>query len=244
MIVTQSQGAVPTIVANGPLEFCVGDNVVLSVEPDGAFTSYLWTTGSGTPTITVTASATIGVQVLDANNCLTNTLITNPVTVTVWDSNPIVEQIGETLVVTNGPFDSYQWFRNGVPLPGAILNNYTPELSANYYVQVTDVNGCTANSANIEFTATGTGDENDLFSLNIYPNPNNGQFSIEADLGTSTDVTLVVKDVLGRELMQPERIETTTTFRRSFDISHLSNGVYYVHIIGSEGFTVKSVVKN
>jgi hypothetical protein len=244
VVVTQGTSAAPVIVASGPTEFCDGGSVVLSVEPSDEYISYLWVTGSFDPTITVEESGSYWVQVVDANNCINNTLVNNPTVVTVWDPTPIIVQNGGDLQVSNGPFATYQWFRNGNPVPGENGPTFTPSTSGNYYVQVTDVNGCTANSSNIEFTATGTGDENDLFSLNIYPNPNNGQFTIEADLGTSTDVTLVVKDVLGRELMQPERIETTTTFRRSFDISHLSNGVYYVHIIGSEGFTVKSVVKN
>jgi hypothetical protein len=79
--------------------------------------------------------------------------------------------------------------------------------------------------------------------VRVYPSPNNGQFTIEAELGANTDVTLIVKDMMGRELMSPERISGASTFRRSFDISHLSNGVYYVQVIGIEGFTVRPVVK-
>jgi hypothetical protein len=125
------------------------------------------------------------------------------------------------------------------------LNNYTPELSGNFTVQVTDDNGCADNSDNVEFTyGVGIAEGTSPYSLNIHPNPNNGQFTVEADLGTNADVTLIVKDMLGRQLMQPERIEGASSFRRSFDISHLSNGVYYVQIVGSEGFTVKPLVKN
>jgi hypothetical protein len=244
VIVTQSQSVTPTIVANGPVEFCAGDNVVLSVEPLGAFTSYLWTSGSSsTQSITVTASGSYGVQVLDVNGCLNNTLVSNPVVVTVWNPQPQVVQNGANLEVINGPFATYQWFRNGNPIPGATTSIYTPTLSGNIEVLVSDENGCEATSSNIEFTV-GIDDVQEAYGLNIYPNPNSGQFTIEADLGVHTEVTVIVKDMMGRELMSPERIEGASSFRRSFDISHLSKGVYYVQVIGKEGFTVRPVVKN
>lgn len=242
VVVTQTQGVQPSIVANGPLEFCAGGSVVLSVEPAGAFSSYLWSSGSTTETITVTAGAQIGVSVLDANNCLNESLLANPTTVTVWNPQPIVEQNGGTLAVINGPFDCYQWFRNGNPVPGATFSIFTPELSGNHYVQVCDEHGCYANSTNIEFTV-GIADVRDLYDLNIYPNPNGGEFVVEADLGSHTDVTLSVRDVLGRELIKPERVAGTSSFRRTFDISHLSNGVYYVQVLGNDGMTVRQVVK-
>jgi len=240
--VTQSQGVQPTIVANGPLEFCVGGSVVLSVEPQGAFTSYLWTTGSTTATVNVNTTSMVGVSVLDANNCLNETLLANPTAITVWNPVPIVEQSGGTLAVINGPFECYQWFRNGNPVPGATSAIFSPEFSGNHHVQVCDINGCYANSTNIEFTV-GIADVNNLYDLNIYPNPNDGQFTIEAELGGHTDVTLMVRDMLGRELMNPERIEGASSFRRTFDISHLSNGIYYVQVLGDNGMTVRSVVK-
>jgi hypothetical protein len=234
----------PTIVVNGPLEFCEGGSVTLSVEPAGAFNTFLWNNGPSTGSILVTESGTYAIQVIDLNNCLNSVTLSNPIVVTVWNPTPEVVQNGGVLQVINGPFATYQWFRNGSPLPGAVAGSLSPDLSGNYTVQVTDANGCSGISSNIEFTFVGIGENNSPYSLNIYPNPSNGQFSIEAELGGNTDVILIVKDVLGRQLMQPERIEGASSFRRSFDISHLTNGVYYVQIVGGEGFTVKSIVKN
>ncbi len=243
IVVTQSQGVQPSIVASGPLEFCAGGSVVLSVEPVGAFTSYLWNSGSNQQSITVTQSGEYALSVLDANNCLNESLLANPVVVTVWDPTPIVQQQGSALVVTNGPFSSYQWFLNNNPVPGATANSFTPSQSGNIRVQVTDENGCTGNSLTIEYTSVGIADAQEPYELNIYPNPSGGQFTIEANLGSQTDVTLAVRDVVGRDLMQAERIQGASTFRRTFDISHLANGIYYVQVAGDSGMTVRQLVK-
>lgn len=243
IVVTQSVGVQPTIIANGPLEFCAGGNVVLSVIPANAFTSFLWTSGSNTQSITVTESGEYAVSVLDANNCLNESLLANPVVVTVWDPTPIVQQQGSTLVVTNGPFSSYQWFINGNPIPGATADSFVPGQSGNIRVQVTDENGCTGNSLIIEYTSVGIADVQDLYDLNVYPNPNGGQFTVEADLGSHTDVTLSLRDMVGRELMQVERIKGASSFRRTFDISHLANGIYFIRVDGDEGMIVKRVIK-
>ncbi len=68
-------------------------------------------------------------------------------------------------------------------------------------------------------------------------------FTLEADLGGNRDVTLSITDVTGRELMQIERIQGSSSFRRSFNLSHLSGGIYYLRVMGSEGTVVRPVVK-
>jgi trimeric autotransporter adhesin len=240
--VTQAQGTQPIIVASGPTEFCSGGEVVLSVNPPDAFSLYLWSTGETAPTVTVTSTAQIGLSVIDADNCLNQTLLAEPVAITVWNPQPIVEQSSGVLSVVNGPFECYQWFRNGAPVAGATLSNYTPEFSGNFYVQVCDANGCFANSTNYEFTVS-IDEYQEPYELSVLPNPNDGMFAIEANLWGNRDVTLSITDVTGRELMQAERIQGSSSFRRSFNISHLSNGIYYLRVMGSEGMVVRPVVK-
>jgi hypothetical protein len=231
----------PTIVPSGPTEFCAGGSVSLTVAP-GPYNSYLWTSGSTTPSIVVTNTGDYGVTVLDANNCLDSTLLGDPIHIEVWNPQPNAMQQGDSVVVTNGPYDQYQWYLNGAPIPGATGAFYLPSVSGNYVVEVTDDNGCIATSFNVEFTFTGIFDPQQAYDINVYPNPTNGQFTLEAELGSRTDVTLSFRDVTGREIMVPEFISEVSSIRREFTVGHLGAGVYYLQVTTSQGMAVKSVI--
>ncbi|MDB4655864.1 T9SS type A sorting domain-containing protein, partial [Flavobacteriales bacterium] len=233
----------PTIVASGPTEFCQGGSVSLSVVP-GPYNSYLWSSGSTTPSISVIETGDYGVTVLDANGCIDSTLLGDLFFVEVWDPQPLVAQQGDSVVVTNGPFDSYQWFYNGAPVPGATDYFHIPAASGNYFCEVTDENGCVGTSFNIEFTFTGIFNPEYAYDVDLYPNPTLGRFTLEAELGKQIDVVLTLRDIAGREVMAPEQIINVSSIRRSFDISHLERGVYYVQLSTSEGMVVKPVVRD
>jgi hypothetical protein len=233
----------PTIVASGPTEFCEGGSVSLSVEP-GPYNSYLWTSGSTTPSISVIETGDYGVTVLDANNCIDSTLLGNPIHIEVWDPQPLALQQGDSIVVTNGPFTTYQWFFNGSPVPGATDYYHLPALSGNYFCQVTDENGCEGTSYNVEFTFTGILTPDYTYTVDLYPNPTNGRFTLEADLGKQIDLTLTFRDMTGREIMAPESMFNISMLRRAFDISHLERGVYYIQLSTPEGMVVKPLVRD
>lgn len=232
----------PYIVASGVLEFCNGGSVSLSVEP-GPYTSYLWTSGSTTPSIVVTETGDYAVTVIDANNCTDSTLLGTPIHVEVWDPQPTADQQGDSVLVTNGPFSAYQWYLNGVAISGATSPVYYPIESGNYVLEVWDENGCSGTSFNIEFTFTGIFDLSSMYDINVFPNPNNGQFTLDVEFGETTTATITLKDVLGKDIMTPEFVQSVSSLRRSFNISHLSQGVYHLHLSTERGVVVKRIIK-
>jgi len=241
--VTVNSSTPPTIVPSGPTEFCNGGSVALTVVP-GPYGEYLWTSGSTTPSIVVTQTGDYGVTVLDANGCLDSTLLGNPLHVEVWNPQPIVEQQGQILVVVNGPFQQYQWYFNGAPIPGATGAQHTPVSSGNYYVVAWDSNDCSGDSYNIEYTFTGVADLSERYDIRVYPNPTNGTFTLEVNFGERITGTISLVDVTGRGIMIPEQITDVSSIRRQFDIEHLSLGVYYLRLMTDEGVAVKSIIRN
>lgn len=232
----------PTIVPSGATEFCDGGSVSLSVEP-GPYNSVLWTSGSTTPSIVVTETGSYGVTVVDANGCLDSTLTGNPVLVTVWDPQPLAQQQGDSVVITNGPFDSYQWYLNGAPVPGAVGEWFLPGQSGIVSCEVTDENGCTGNSLNVEFTPTGIEGISSLDSFELYPNPTDGVLNIRVAFNKQVNLTLSVSDMVGRVISDKQLNMITTSGNYQLDMQDLATGVYNVELRTDEGVVVRRVVK-
>ena len=89
------------------------------------------------------------------------------------------------------------------------------------------------------FVNTSTTDISQSSKLNpqisIYPNPNNGTFTIEPF--TSTKQSMQMYDINGK-LVLSQPINGTTTI----DVNSLNEGIYSIHIISNEGIVNKRVV--
>lgn len=243
VLVTVNTTVPPTIVASGAIEFCNGESVSLSVEP-GPYNSYLWCSGSTTPSIVVTEQGCYCVTVLDANGCEDSTLLGDPLCVTVWEPQPIAQQQGDSIIITNGPYQQYQWYFNGVEISGATDEIHVPAQSGNYVVEVWDDNGCSGTSSNVEFTFTGIADLNALYDIDLYPNPTGGKFTLNVDFGKRLDATLSITDVIGRQIMLPESTSDVSSLGRTFDLSHLALGVYHLKLATGDGSIVKQIIRN
>ena len=232
----------PVIIPGGPLTFCFGDDVVLSL--DEGYSSYLWSSGSSAPTITVTEAGEYGVSVLDANGCVDSTLLANPVTVEVWDPEPIVVQNGDSLVITNpGDFTSVQWYYNGVPISGGVGNVYVVTESGNYTAVGTDANGCEGSSFNYEMTCCVGIEEASIVSrLVLYPNPTDGIITLEADFLESSQIQLNLYDVRGKRQFANVIQSPVSNIREAIDMSELPSGVYSLQIIAGDRSLVRRVI--
>jgi Secretion system C-terminal sorting domain len=64
--------------------------------------------------------------------------------------------------------------------------------------------------------------------LNFYPNPSNGQFNLSFTSAEKGDLTLVIRDVQGREVYKHESKDFSGQFDQSLDLSTESKGVYFL----------------
>jgi len=142
-IVTVNPLPTPVITAGGPTTFCQGGNVTLTCT---AGSSYLWSTGAITQSITVNTSGTYTVTMTDANGCVG---ISPPITVTVHPlptptitaGGPLAFCQGGTVTLTSTAGSSYLWST------GAITQSIIVNTSGAYTVTLTDANGCVGTSA-------------------------------------------------------------------------------------------------
>jgi hypothetical protein len=136
------------ITEDGPLMFCKGDSVILTANTGS---SYLWSNGAASRSITVKASGVFTVKVTYADGCsslsLAKTVTLHP------DPKPLLNRKGIIQVCsgdsvqlsTTASFASYAWNT------GATNRSITVKDAGSYTVSVTDDNGCSGPSADTAF---------------------------------------------------------------------------------------------
>lgn len=233
----------PQIQADGPLQFCHGDDVVLSVL--GNYASYLWTSGSTTPTILVTETGQYGVIVMDMNGCIDSSQVVNPVNVTVWDPQPFIIESGDTLTCTPA-FATYQWYQNDtmVTIPGFNQQTLITQSSGNYTVVVTDVNGCVGESNLIEHSQTSIHDLMLNAMIDIYPNPTNSVFTFNVQFEGYENLRIELTNTLGQLIIPVEDVKDVITVKRDYNLNHLPDGMYMLTLRTNKGSLTKRIIKN
>lgn len=133
-----------TITNSSPLEFCAGGQVVLSAVADPVFI-YQWrknnvaiSTGGNNSDYIVTASGIYNV-VVSINEKCTNT--SSGISVNV---KPVLKPVitVDKEFISTASFLTYQWFKNGSAIVGAINQIYKVTENGQYSIQVSDPNGC------------------------------------------------------------------------------------------------------
>jgi len=116
---------------------------------------------------------------------------------------------------------AYQWYLNGVAIPGATGQNYTPTESGEYTATIVTEDGCIATSLPVFVIISATSKIDNFLSLNLYPNPAKDQITIE---GIENKFTYSIFDFTGKSLMRE------ITSEKNISISSLTEGVYVIRI--------------
>jgi hypothetical protein len=242
-MITVTVNALPTVVANSTATaVCDGSPVTLT--GSGA-TSYTWAatmTVTDNVAFTPTATDTYTVTGTDGNGCTNTDMITvtvnalPTVTAVIPQSSVCVDD--GNLTLTGGSPAAGTW--SGTNVAAGIFNPTTVG-SVTITYTYTDGNGCT-NSAtdNISVDAcTGIITVGAVAEVTVYPNPNEGQFTIQLPAVPTSSVQVEVMNELG----QVVDAFTMTGTTKEVNISTLEGGVYFVRVINEGNVSVHRVVK-
>lgn len=145
---------------------------------------------------------------------------------------PSITQIENHLISSNG--SSYQWYLNGILIPGATSEQYIPLQNGTYTVVITDNSGCTATSAPLEYLTVNIPqiENTDLFF--IYPNPSHDKFSLIVPTTTSQ---IQIINSYG-QIVQHTISKGQTDY--IFEIEN--NGIYYIQITTDKNILTKKII--
>jgi len=226
----------------------VTDNVLCYGGSDGSVSSsgsggtapysYSWSGGGTNSTKTGLTAGTYTITVTDANGCTATATatITQPTELTAGLTSRCF--LGEGTLTSNpsggtSPY-TYSWST------GATTSSIGSLSAGTYYVTVTDLNGCTA-SAGLSLSCppeipghkkhNNQGSEDtipQLADISLYPNPNNGQFTIA---GLKDGMIIEIYDYTGKLI----RNITESNKTMQFNLSNQANGLYLIRIISQDG---------
>lgn len=142
---------------------------------------------------------------------------------------PVITAFGTVLNST--PAVSYQWYFNNQVISGAVNQVYIGTQPGDYYVIITDSNGCEAASNLITLTNASLSENNGTEIIKAYPNPAFSTINISLPQAiTSDDFSIAVVNSLGEKFQVPFEIVNLKS-EIVIDINQLQKGIYFLEII-------------
>ena len=165
-----------------------------------------------------------------------SSLTSNTVIITV-PATPTITLSGNA-ALTSSSATGNQWYLAGNSINGATSQTYTATQNGSYAVKVTTGGISSAFSNTVNVTNLGA----TVISINtidngvyIYPNPNNGIFTIKSPSKIST---VEITNTLGTIVLS----QTVNADAVTFDLTKETGGIYIVKVISEQGIINKKII--
>ncbi len=148
--VTSSSSAPATITASGPIVFCQGSSVTLTANTGS---SYLWSTGATTASITTVSSGNFSVTVNQLGGCngvspITNVNAITNIPASIIANGPLTFCGGGSVILNANSGSAYLWSN------GATTSSITVNTTGSYLVTVSQNGGCTSIAPSVSVNAS------------------------------------------------------------------------------------------
>lgn len=238
----------PLTLELGPnANICEGEPYVLNAANAGA--TYAWSTGATSPTLTVTTGGTYSVTVTDPAGCVASD---NIVLTSFPNFTAELEMVPDTAVLyqvlqfndlSSGSPTAWLWeFGDGNT---STLQNPTHAYASLgvFNVVLTVSDGICTNQDSIEV-------EVDIFAdldatlagveVTLFPNPNDGHFSLRVEMENPAQLELEIFDLAGR-IWYEESIPATWSHTTRISLDYAPAGLYLLRLRTEEGATYRKI---
>ncbi len=93
-------------------------------------------------------------------------------------------------------------------------------------------------------SSTGIDEHSNISGLSLSPNPTTGNVTVTFNTTNVSMTTIVVLDVLGKEIYNQTMDVTSNLNHKIIDLSAFSNGLYFVKIINGNDQVIQKIIKN
>ena len=236
-----------SISAGGPITFCQGGNVLLTATYSGATVQWKKNgtniPGATSPTYLVNSKGTYTCETTSpcdtelSTGIFVNVQKNPPASITAGGATTFCAGGSVVLTANAGGGLSYQWYKGESLIAGATSINYTATIAGNYKCRVTKTAaGCFKNSNVINVSVPCKEGEiyNEEDAFSIYPNPNDGTFTIEANVKTQDFVsqvsTIEIFNNLGQLIFFKDVISNNGIINETIELDKIIPGMYLVKL--------------
>jgi len=161
---------------------------------------------------------------------------------------PVGEYSGDTVTTASFPYtldltesySSYYWYNADHTLTST-ASTFEIDAYGWYYMDLVDFNGCAfIDSVFVDVPVSINSNEIKQI-ISIYPNPNNGEFSVKYESPVQYDVEVRITDVCG-SMISEKTYKQTTIINERYDISSIAPGVYFVSVLANDHNTVVKMI--
>jgi PKD repeat protein len=206
--------------------------------------TYLWSTGATTQTITVTESGLYSVTV---TNPTTGCTVTDEINVTV-NYTPVAgftySATGLTVSFTNTSTDgaTYNWSFGDGGTSTSANPSHTYAVAGAYTVTLTVTNGCGTDFYSIVIeVGVGVDDISLASAVTVQPNPTSDFANVAINLSEVQAIRLELVNGLG-QLVWSNATTSTLSATYVIDMTMFAEGVYQLNIIGENTVATKQIV--
>ncbi len=215
---------------------CENDSLVLMTMSTDSIQWYLdgqAIIGATGELLTIFEAGVYTVSVLNTSNLCTS--VSAPLTISTQSIGaPGIAFDGNLALGIDNPMPGlrYDWY----DIDAGFLasgDSIQPGSSGNFFAVATDpVTGCTSVASDTVQAILASLDQltDWIEAFRIYPNPSQGQFTLEMTLRQSQSVAVQLLDLSGRKVWQQAYGQQYRQFRRSIELPNISEGIYFLQI--------------
>ncbi len=154
--------------------------------------------------------------------------------------DPIIWQVGNDLFSTASTGN--QWYDTNGPIAGATGQSYTPAVTGDYYVVVSE-NGCESVPSNSITVITGI-NEHTVSWMEVNPNPACEFITLKTGKLITSDVTVIITGTAGNKI--EELFVSGASLQRGINISlrEYATGIYFVKLVSENTTEITRFIKN
>jgi hypothetical protein len=247
-----SEPLVIGVTLSGVSDVCPGSLAAItsSVSGGSGGNVYAWSNTASTADISVGAGDYILV-VTDVNGC---NGVSSTKTISEFAGGVVVvtaagsintstntAQDGSAISVASGgtaPY-TYAW-SNSTGIPQGSSATLSGEGIGTYTIVVTDANNCKG-TASAMINLTGINEVSAVANYSIYPNPNNGTFTLDFVNADNDNYRISVRNVIG-QIVSDRSIQIEGNNTEVINLNGVESGVYFVTVKGAKGERTDRVV--